>query len=113
MTFLLLIGAMFSMTKKENGIFETHIGPVESDMYVYTYFVDGVQMLDPHNGIVVRDGSHIESRLVIPGDKADLYDDGAIPEKPGERCHPLCLIELPRHSRSRTRSDCRMITNTP
>jgi enterochelin esterase family protein len=67
------------MTKNDNGIFETRVGPLDSDMYVYTYTVDGIGMLDPHNGIVVRDGSYIESRLVIPGDRAHLYDVKDVP----------------------------------
>jgi len=67
------------MTKNDDGVFEVRVGPLDSDMYVYTYTVDGVKMLDPNNGIVVRDGRYIESRLVIPGDRADLYDVKAVP----------------------------------
>jgi len=44
------------------------VGPLASDMYVYTYIVDGVKMLDPSNNQVVRDGAYIESRLMVPGD---------------------------------------------
>ncbi len=67
------------MTRNENGIFEARVGPIDSDMYVYTYFVNGVRTLDPHNRIVVRDGGYIESRLVIPGARADLYDVKKVP----------------------------------
>lgn len=68
-----------ALTKDDEGLFEAHVGPLDSDLYVYVYFVDGVKMLDPNNGIVVRDGGYIESRLAIPGDRADLYDVKDVP----------------------------------
>ena len=66
--------AQLDMTKNDEGIFEIKIGPLEPDMYVYTYNVDGVKTLDPSNNVVVRDGSNIESRLMIPGELTDLFD---------------------------------------
>jgi enterochelin esterase family protein len=48
-------------------------------MYVYTYIVDGVKMLDPANRVVVRDGGYIESRLMIPGGLTDLIDVRDVP----------------------------------
>ena len=71
--------AQLDMTKNEEGIFEIHIDAVEPDMYVYTFIVDGVSILDPANNVVVRDGSHIESRLMIPGELTDLYDAKDVP----------------------------------
>ena len=59
------------MVKNDSGLFEVIVGPIPSDMYVYTYLVDGVKMLDPNNNVVVRDGSYIESRLMIPGEWID------------------------------------------
>lgn len=67
------------MKKNAEGIFEIKIGPLVPDMYVYTFKVDGVTTLDPSNNIVVRDGSHIESRLMIPGGVTDLYDVKDVP----------------------------------
>ncbi|UCG28178.1 MAG: esterase, partial [Bacteroidales bacterium] len=67
------------MVKNDTGLFEAKSGPLASDMYVYTYIADGISMLDPNNKIVVRDGSYIESRLVIPGETFDLYDVKDVP----------------------------------
>lgn len=67
------------MTKNDAGIFEAHFGPIASGMYVYFFVVDGVGLLDPSNHVVVRDGSHIESRLIIPGERVDLYDAKDVP----------------------------------
>lgn len=80
-----LLGTMIAdfngveMIKNEEGIFEIKIGPLVPDMYVYTFIVDGVKTIDPGNNIVVRDGSYIESRLMIPGELTDLYDVQEVP----------------------------------
>jgi enterochelin esterase family protein len=67
------------MTKNADGVFEAPVGPLQSDMYEYFYIVSGVRVLDPANGVVTRDGRFIENRLVIPGDRADLYDVKDVP----------------------------------
>jgi enterochelin esterase family protein len=67
------------MVKSDSGIFEGKSEPLASDMYVYVFIVDGVKMFDPNNNIVVRDGSYIESRIMIPGSQADLYDVKDVP----------------------------------
>ena len=67
------------MEKNESGVFEIKIDPLAPDMYVYKFNVDGVIALDPSNNTVVRDGSYVESRLMIPGDQTDLYDVKDVP----------------------------------
>lgn len=67
------------MIKNETGVFELKIGPVESDLHTYMFSVDGVRTIDPSNGIVVRDGSYNESRLMIPGALTDLFDVQDVP----------------------------------
>ncbi|MEI9921962.1 MAG: alpha/beta hydrolase-fold protein [Bacteroidota bacterium] len=64
---------------KKDSIFEVTIGPLPSDMYEYDIILDGVPMLDPGNPAVTRDGSWIQSRLLIPGGQGDLYDVKAVP----------------------------------
>ena len=63
------------MVKNDTGLFEVKVGPLASDMYVYTFVVDGVKTIDPNNRVVVRDGSYIESRLMIPGEWVDNMID--------------------------------------
>jgi len=67
------------MVRSDSGLFEGKSLPLASDMYVYVFIVDGVKMFDPNNNIVVRDGSYIESRIMIPGEMADLYDVKDVP----------------------------------
>ena len=57
----------WEMMRNPAGVFELKLGPLEPDMYVYTFLVDSVRMIDPNNKIVVRDGAHIESRLMEVG----------------------------------------------
>ena len=71
--------AQLDMTKNADGIFEIKIDAPKPDMYVYTFIVDGVTTIDPSNNVVVRDGSHIESRLMIPGKLTDLFDSQNVP----------------------------------
>lgn len=67
------------MTKNSEGVFEITIDTLAPDMYVYTFLVDGIKILDPNNKITVRDGAYIESRLMILGDQTDLYDVKEVP----------------------------------
>ncbi|MDR1556533.1 MAG: esterase [Tannerellaceae bacterium] len=67
------------MKKNSEDVYEVRMGPLKPDMYVYTFNVDGVSTLDPGNNVVVRDGSYIESRLMIPGELTGLYDVNDVP----------------------------------
>jgi enterochelin esterase-like enzyme len=60
------------MVKNDSNVYELKIGPLQSNMYEYRFILDGVPMLDPNNNAVTRDGTYVESRLLIPGQLADL-----------------------------------------
>lgn len=60
------------MVRKDSGIYEVKIGPLPSDMYEYRFVLDSALMLDPNNQAVTRDGSYVESRLLIPGELGNL-----------------------------------------
>jgi enterochelin esterase family protein len=89
--------SLLEMKKTDEGIFEIKIGPIKPDMYVYTFNVDGVTTLDPVNNVVVRDGSHIESRLMVPGKLTDLYDVKDVPHgKVSSVWYPAKTLEMNR-----------------
>lgn len=67
------------MEKKDSGLFEVKIGPLASDMYEYRFILDSAAMLDPGNTSVTRDGSYVESRLLIPGDLGNLLATQNVP----------------------------------
>jgi enterochelin esterase-like enzyme len=72
-------GQHLDMVKNDQGIFEARSAPLASDMYVYTFQVDGVKALDPSNPAVVRDGANIENHVMIPGEWANMIDVKDLP----------------------------------
>lgn len=67
------------LTRGDSSVFETKVGPLPADMYEYRFIVDGIPMLDPANNVATRDGSIIESRLILPGPQTKLYDAQPVP----------------------------------
>ena len=67
------------MTRGDSSIFEAKVGPLPADMYEYRFIVDGIPILDPANNVATRDGSIIESRLILPGPLTQLYDVQKVP----------------------------------
>ena len=65
--------AASEMTKDENGVWSVTVGPLDSEMYGYTFTVDGARVWDPSNMQLKRDGSRITSVLIVPGGNGDLY----------------------------------------
>ncbi len=62
------------LTKDGQGVWSTTVGPLEPELYGYSFLVDGVTTLDPSNLKVARDGTfRTESLLYVPGDASDLY----------------------------------------
>lgn len=59
----------------KDGVWEyTTEGPVAPELYNYNFVVDGDKVIDPNNVFVNRDVSTLTSVLLIPGERADLYD---------------------------------------
>jgi enterochelin esterase-like enzyme len=72
-------GATLDAVKNDQGIWEAKSTPLPSDLWTYNFMVDGVKALDPSNPVVVRDGSWVESHLIIPGPLAELLDNKDVP----------------------------------
>jgi len=67
---------------KENkeGVWEyTTPEPLPSELYSYTFIVDGLRMNDPSNIKMIRDVASITSVFIIKGDKGDLYSVNTVP----------------------------------
>jgi len=56
-----------TLTKKENGIWETTIGPVAPGAYRYNFNVDGVATLDPRNPATSESQNNAWSLVYVPG----------------------------------------------
>ena len=74
-------GSDAEMRKGADGIWTATIGPLDPEMYVYFFVVDGVQLTDPSNpqlkiGYVT---STTTSLFTVPGDAPAFYDVQDVP----------------------------------
>jgi len=63
----------------EDGIWTLTIGPLEPDIYNYTYSIDGVTTIDPHNPAVKTGVRPASSVLEVPAPAPAFYDVRAVP----------------------------------
>lgn len=61
------------MTKDEKGVWSFTSEPLESELYDYSFVIDGFTTTDPSNPYVIRDIASITNYFIIGGGKADLY----------------------------------------
>jgi hypothetical protein len=61
------------MTKDATGVWTTTVGPLDDQLWAYTFSVDGIKTLDPNNSETQRDGGHFYSLLMIPGPDDALW----------------------------------------
>ena len=61
------------MTKDEKGVWSFTSEPLESELYDYSFVVDGFTTTDPSNPYVIRDIASITNYFIVEGGKADLY----------------------------------------
>ncbi|MBZ5586237.1 MAG: esterase [Acidobacteriia bacterium] len=64
----------FKMTKGEDGVWSTTVGPIGEQLWWYSFQVDGVKVLDPSNGEIARDGSRYDNWLMISGPFSDSWE---------------------------------------
>ena len=72
-------GGTTPLAKDEQGVWSVTVGPLEPDLYGYSFSIDGFQTLDPSNPAVKPMRSPRTSILDVPGDKPALHDFQAIP----------------------------------
>ena len=74
-------GSDAGMRRGDDGIWSVTVGPLDPEMYVYFFSVDGVRLTDPSNA-QVKIGyvtSTTTSLLTVPGDKPAFYDVQDVP----------------------------------
>ncbi len=67
------VPAPMDMTKGENGVWSITLPLPESELYTYSFVVDGVSINDPNNIFMQRDGTRYLSVLLIPGKVTENY----------------------------------------
>ncbi len=72
-------GQRIAMTKDAEGVWSVTVGPLEPELWGYTFSVDGVRTLDPRNSNTKRDGTRYDNILLIPGPASDAYTWKEVP----------------------------------
>jgi enterochelin esterase family protein len=67
------------LKKGTDNIWSITVGPLESTMYHYNFFIDGVSAIDPKNAHALRDGSRYSSLLMVPGKGSEIYEINEVP----------------------------------
>jgi enterochelin esterase-like enzyme len=67
------------MKKDGNGLWSTTLGPVEPDIYEYTFLVDGLQIVDPSNSWLKVWLRASKNLVEIPGDEPMFYEEQQVP----------------------------------
>jgi enterochelin esterase-like enzyme len=66
------LGQAATLTKGENGVWSTTVGPIEPGAYRYTFNVDGVATIDPRSPTISESNANVWSMVYVPG--ADFMD---------------------------------------
>jgi enterochelin esterase-like enzyme len=72
-------GIGVKMSKDDQGIWSVSVGPLDPELWGYTFSVDGVRVLDPRNPSIKRDGVRYDSILLISGPESELYEVKDVP----------------------------------
>ena len=72
-------GRSVDMVKGENGIWSYTSNPMPSDLYTYSFMVDGLRTLDPNNVYTNRDVSTVTNMFIVGNGIGDLYSVNKAP----------------------------------
>jgi len=68
-----------AMTKDEKGVWSYTTSVMPSDLYGYSFLVDGLKTTDPNNVYLIRDVASVTNVFIVNGDKGDLYKVNKVP----------------------------------
>lgn len=72
-------GTTEALIRNDTGLWTITVGPLEPEIYTYSFNLDGITMMDPGNVRIIRDGARHASMLFIPGTASDLYQVRNVP----------------------------------
>jgi len=68
-----------ALTKDDKGIWSFTSEPLNSELYSYSFIVDGLTTTDPNNPFLNRDVASVTNIFIIGGGRADLYKVQDVP----------------------------------
>jgi enterochelin esterase family protein len=68
-----------AMQRDDQGVWTFTTGPLEPDIYVYSFNVDGVHAIDPANPLLKYNLLNTESQVHVPGPKSLLWELNDVP----------------------------------
>ena len=68
-----------AMKKDDKGIWTYTTAALGSDLYMYSFIVDGVRIIDPNNVYQIRDIGNLFSIFITNGDQSSLYKVKDVP----------------------------------
>ena len=68
-----------SLAKEDNGVWSFTSKPLTSELYSYSFIVDGLTVKDPNNPFLIRDVASVTNIFIIDGGQADWYEINDIP----------------------------------
>lgn len=72
-------GGKLAMTKDDQGVWSVTVGPLEPDLYGYSFSVDGMTVTDPVNSVLKPMRSPRTSVVDVPGDPPRLHEWQDVP----------------------------------
>ncbi len=74
------------MTKGEDDLWQTTVGPIEPNLYPYAFVVDGLQVADPNNPYLFPNERFKNSLINIPGNQPGLHEWQDVPHGKVDYC---------------------------
>ncbi len=68
-----------TLKKDEQDIWTYTSKPLPSELYSYSFIVDGMRTLDPNNVYMIRDVATVANVFIVDGGQGDLYQVSKIP----------------------------------
>jgi enterochelin esterase-like enzyme len=68
-----------AMQKDDQGVWSLTTEPMEPDIYVYSFTIDGVHAIDPANALIKYNLLNIDSQVHVPGPKELLWEINDVP----------------------------------
>ncbi len=62
------------MTKNADGVWTITVGPLKPDLYGYSFFADGVSLIDPSNTRIKPNLLNLSSVVLVPGKPPELWE---------------------------------------